>query len=119
MPSNGGHKPHPPAPALGEFDPAAYIHTLVRLEQAGERSTLIIGPYSAFALISALQLTLRHPSVDGLIAAVIRDMIGTMLGWFAGTPGETLLSQGDDPANDMTKEEFAGWLSRLQGTSGE
>lgn len=115
MPTPNGGPPHPHTPPASESDQLAYLETLARLERAGERSTLIVGPYSAFILISALQLALRHPEVGGAVAAELRRIVTEMRKWFAGTPGQVLLDQGDDPANDMTREQFDAWLARLGG----
>ena len=81
----------------------AYVNELYRMEQAGERTTLVIGPFSAFTMIAALQLATRHPGMTDSQRGTLRDFIDTAKTWLTGTPGEALLAAGDDPANDIER----------------
>jgi hypothetical protein len=84
-------------------DTITYLATLAALENAGERTTLAIGPYSAFTIIGALQLALRHPQLGDVVRGIVGGDLRTL---FDGTPGEALIRLGDDPANDI--EEVPG-----------
>lgn len=73
----------------------ALITRLVQIEQSGDYERLIIriGPYSAFLLISALQLTWRHPGLSPQLKQVIHDIARQVQRQFRG-PTYDLLEKG-------------------------
>ena len=99
-----------PTPAA-DPDPAvlARIAELVRLEQRGERAQLAIGPWSAYTLIGALQLSLRHPYVDGQLRDTLAQIAHLLAdAWFKD--GDPLiydqLQRGFDPDHDIRAPGF-------------
>lgn len=85
-----------------EAEAVEYVTRLARLEMGGAPKAVIrMGPFTAFTLIGAVQLAMRHPDMSPensrLLAAVIDDLRPL----FAGTPGEMLLGLGDEPAFDV------------------
>ncbi len=92
------------ASQMSEADALVYVRRLLELEQAGEQSELRMGPFTAFTVISALQLATRHPGMSEHQRSMIGAVIDGMRPWFAGTPGEELIRAGDDPARDMGPE---------------
>lgn len=79
----------------------AWLKKLVDMEKAGERTTLAIGPYTAYAMIGALQLAMRHPQMDGKLRTVLRDMCHQLEPLFIGTPGEETIKRGYHPEWDV------------------
>lgn len=77
-----------------------YMKELIRLEQEGQRAPVLMGPWSAFAVISLLQLSLRHPGVSASIKSAALDILGQLETFFAGTPGEALIAAGYDVSQD-------------------
>lgn len=73
----------------------ALIIDLVKMEQSGDYERLIIhlGPYSAFLLVSALQLTWRHPGLSPQLKQVVHDIARQVQQQFAG-PTYDLLEAG-------------------------
>jgi hypothetical protein len=78
----------------------AYVKRLYELEEAGERTTIVIGPASAFSLIGMLQLVTRHPSLSARQLAIARSMIDDLRSMFKGTLGEEIIARGDNPVYD-------------------
>lgn len=70
-------------------------------EQDGtaEKATLMVGPFTGYLLISALQLALRHPALSDLIRDTLEQFIARMRPWFGGVLGEAI-DAGLDPASD-------------------
>jgi len=89
---------------MTDAEATAYLAELHRLETAGERTTLVIGPWTAFVMISALQLATRHPDLSPAMRADIGAFIDQARSWFTGTPGEELIRRGDDPRQDVPRE---------------
>jgi hypothetical protein len=89
--------------ALSSPEPTAQgrqIQDLYLMEQAGVRAPLYLGPYTAFELISALQLVLRHPQIQGGLRTRITTLARTLADtWFAGSL-HNLLERGFDTADD-------------------
>ena len=83
---------------------AVIIGRLIKLERAGERTEMLIGPYSAFILVGMLQLAMRHPAYrdepTGRMARIIRSLGDQFGAQFEGYPAGELLKKGWDPAND-------------------
>jgi len=101
-----------PAPGA-DPDPAvlARIAELVRLEQRGERAQVAIGPWSAYTLIGALQLSLRHPYVNGQLRDTLAQIAHLLAdAWFRD--GDPLiydqLQRGFDPTHDIHCDQ-TGW----------
>jgi hypothetical protein len=61
-------------PAVDDAAALEMTKKLAEHEQAGVRLQLSVGPYTAFTLIGAIQLVLRHPGVEGLMARVLTDL---------------------------------------------
>jgi hypothetical protein len=92
-----------------------WMAQLAQAERDGERTTLVLGPLSAFTLIAALQLATRHPQLSPGQYAMICEFIDQVRPWFTGTPGEALIDAGADPAADVPREgasELAEQLGR-------
>jgi hypothetical protein len=93
--------------SVSETEGVAYIARLYEMEATRdyEPFPLVIGPYSLFILISAVQMALRHPDFGASdVGAQVRDLIGQLRAPFTGTPGEALLAAGDDPGQDVPRE---------------
>jgi len=86
---------------MSDTDAAAYLRRLAALEAGGERTTLAVGPYTAFIMTSALQLASRHPGMTRQMRATLAGFTGQLRTWFDGTPGQELLARGEDPAQDV------------------
>lgn len=83
-------------------DTLAYVAGLVQLERAGERAPLVVGPYTAFTLVGAIQLATRHPGLSDYMTRLLTEFGDQIIrGYFAGTPGEALLLAGWDPSHDV------------------
>lgn len=83
-----------------EAEAAAYLRNLHELEQAGERTSIAIGPFSAIVVIGALQLATRHPSMSEDHRELIGQVVDQMRPLFAGTIGEQIIDGGNDPEQD-------------------
>jgi hypothetical protein len=81
-----------------------YTMELVRLEKAGERATLVIGPYTAITMIGLLQMATRHPGMAGQMRQIVADIIEQLAPLFAGTPGEEMIRRGGHPEFDVDQE---------------
>lgn len=84
----------------GDAEAMRWLHRLIELEAAGERTPVEIGPYALFTMIGALQMVVRHPGIGGRVRAVLVQLIETWRTPFDGTIGEQLIDQGFDPAYD-------------------
>jgi hypothetical protein len=91
---------------ISEADALAYLMRLADLEeqQPDERATITVGPFTAFTLIGALQLAMRHPGFSPVQTDLVGQVIDQLRPLFAGTPGEQLLRLGDDPAFDIPRD---------------
>lgn len=78
-----------------------WMKKLMELEQAGERTTIAIGPYTAITMIGALQIATRHPSMHGLGVTVLRDVVDQFKPLFKDTPGEDIIKRGEHPEFDQ------------------
>lgn len=87
--------------ALPDADAIEYLKQLYDLERGGERTTLVIGPWTAFVMIGGLQLATRHPDMSPTQKATLDGFIAQAMTWFAGTPGEAILRAGNDPGQDV------------------
>jgi hypothetical protein len=82
----------------------AWIRELWRLEQRGDRTTLAVGPYTAFIVIGVLQLATRHPRLPPGHRLVADEFIGQLRTLFDGTPGAAMIAAGDEPARDVPQD---------------
>jgi hypothetical protein len=78
----------------------AYMERLAEDEIAGVRQPIAFGPYTAMVVIGALQLATRNPSMDDRMRALLSSVVEQFRPWFAGTLGEHLIDQGNDPERD-------------------
>jgi len=85
-------------PSKEEID---WIENLIRLDAAGERTTIAIGPYSAFSLICLLQLATRHPQVSPMIKRAALSVARQLYPLFEGTAGEEMIKKGEHPEWDI------------------
>lgn len=79
----------------------AWLKKLNELEAAGERTTVTLGPFTAWTLIGALQLATRHPEMDVRVREIIRDFCRQFEPLSAGTPGEEAIKRGYHPEFDV------------------
>lgn len=92
-------------PQLTEQQVAEYIESLYRLEQEpdAQRAIIHLGPFTAFVLIDALQLAMRHPEFSESQAELFTQIIDQMKPLFAGTLAEQILEIGDHPEFDIPR----------------
>jgi len=83
-----------------EQELVAYMRQLMDMEKAGERTTIVLGPFGAMALIGFLQLGTRHPYIDAPLKNVARDIVQQLQPLFAGTLGEEIIRRGGHPEFD-------------------
>lgn len=83
--------------AAAELD---LVRALVAAENAGDRREIVIGPFTAFVAVGALQLAWRHPQMNGRTGATIRDL-GEQLSVLLGPEVQVLLAKGWDRAHDV------------------
>lgn len=93
----------------------AYVLELVRLEQAGERCKIKIGPYGLFTTIGAMQLALRHPGIGGRTAAILTQLVEQWRTPFHGTMGDVWITAGyhreyDGDGKPGAWGTFQAWL---------
>jgi hypothetical protein len=79
----------------------AYIKQLIDLEKAGERCPVEVGPYSALAIIGALQLATHHPDMAPKTRQIIQSFYRQFYPLFEGTPGEEIVRKGEHPEWDV------------------
>lgn len=84
-----------------ERETADYVRELMEMEKAGERTTIVIGPYSAFSLVGLLQLATRHPELPPNLRAVAQGIYRQLYPLFKGTRGEEALFKGEHPEWDV------------------
>lgn len=91
---------------LTEAQAVDYIRTLFELEQepGHPRAEITLGPATAFVLVGALQLALRHPEFSPSQSSMVNSIIDQLRPLFAGTPGADLLKLGDEPAFDIPRD---------------
>jgi hypothetical protein len=77
-----------------------YMKELARLEKAGERTTMVIGPYAAMLLAGVIQGATRDPNLSEPMREVLRGLVRQIEPLFVGTPGEQIIQMGYDPEFD-------------------
>lgn len=82
-----------------------HVRKLMELEKAGERTTLVIGPFAAFLLIGVLQFGTRDPNMSGYQREVLRGLARQLEPLFTGTPVEESIRQGYHPEFDKGPDE--------------
>ena len=88
---------------MTEREGVEYVASLYRLEADPDhdRTMVYLGPATAFVLISALQLAIRHPDMSDQIRGYLTVIIDQLRPLFSGTPGAFLLQLGDHPVYDI------------------
>jgi hypothetical protein len=88
---------------LTEVQAAVYIRSLYLLEREPDyqRAIIHLGPFTAFVLISALNLAMRHPDFSETQADLLRQVIDQLKPLFAGTLAEKILELGEHPEFDI------------------
>jgi hypothetical protein len=84
-----------------ERETADYVKYLMDLEKAGERTSISLGPFSAFTLIGLLQLSTRHPDLPPNIRKTAQEVYRQLYPLFRGTRGEEVLYKGEHPEWDV------------------
>lgn len=84
-----------------EQQTADWVRSLIELEKSGERTTITLGPFSAFTLIGLLQLATRHPEMSPSIRKTAQDIYRQLYPLFKGTRGEEVLYKGEHPEWDV------------------
>lgn len=79
------------------------VRALLQAEKAGERREIIMGPFTAFVAVGALQLAWRHPNMDTKTADTIRSL-GEQLSTMLAPDVQALLAKGWDRAYDVPSE---------------
>lgn len=70
------------------------LRQLIRLEMAGERTTIEIGPYSLYMAIAVCQMTARRFPPDDIQAVPFLRIAATMEPYFEGTAAGDLIAAG-------------------------
>jgi len=65
-----------------------------------QNALISLGPWTAWTVLGAIDLALRHPHVPVVIKEQLGEIREQLSVLFDGTPGEEALRQGADPAND-------------------
>jgi hypothetical protein len=88
---------------ISETEAIGYVKLLYRIEQdpGHDQATVLMGPFTAFTVIGALQLAMRNPDFSAEQARLVQGFIDQLKPLFAGTAGELLLGLGDEPAFDV------------------
>lgn len=90
---------------MSEADDLEAIKQLAIAEQAGERHSIPIGPFTAFTMIGMLQLVTRHPDIENGQLAIARSVIESLAKGFKHNPAiMDLIRRGNDPAHDVPRE---------------
>lgn len=80
---------------------ADIVRGLIEAEARGdEKTTLVLGPYAAYMIITTIQLATRHPDVGEPLKEQLRDIARQFESMFAGLPAGELLALGWDPRYD-------------------
>lgn len=113
--------PDNPAAAAVPDDPREaeqleYISHLVHLEQAGETTPMMLGPYTLITMIGLIQLGMRAPDHSPQMVRIAHRLVSSLAIPFAGTMGAEIVAQGWNPAMDMVpaspaRDGFAAWLA--------
>lgn len=77
-----------------------YMVTLAESERAGEKATIVIGPFAAMIIIGLIQLSTRHPDMEKRSKDIARDFIRQLEPLFVGTLGEEIIRRGGHPEFD-------------------
>lgn len=91
------------AEELNETETVKYFDELIKLDMAGERSPVSIGPWSAMSMIILLQLSLRHPEVPTNVKNGALHFLGQLEDLFKGTYGEKIIAAGYDTSQDVPR----------------
>lgn len=90
---------------MSEAEDLEQIKRLAVAEQAGERHSIPIGPFTAFSLIGMLQLVTRHPDLGAGQLTIAQSVINDLARGFEHNPAITdLIKRGNDPTNDVPQD---------------
>lgn len=93
---------------MSEANDLEHIKQLALAEQAGERHSIPIGPFTAFSLIGMLQLVTRHPDLGAGQLKIAQSIIDDLAKGFAHNPEiADLIRRSNDPAHDVPQETEA------------
>ena len=75
---------------ISEAESVEYVKKLYRIEQdpGHDQAAVLMGPFTAFTVIGALQLAMRYPEFSPDQARLVQSFIDQCKPLFAGTPGE-------------------------------
>jgi hypothetical protein len=92
-----------PRTGITEAESVDYVKSLYEMEADPEtpRAVINLGPFSAFVMICALQLAMRHPEFSPTQADLLAQIIDQMRPLFSGTIGWELLELGNHPEFDI------------------
>jgi len=76
------------------------VTALGQAERDGARAPLLVGPFTAWVMISTLQLAWRHPNLSEDMRGRIRRGADQLISLYAGRARE-LLEAGWDPTQDQ------------------
>lgn len=82
-----------------------WLKRIAALEQEPDchKTTITMGPWSAFIAISAWQLAMRHPGFSPANSELVGSLIEQLSVLFDGTPGAELVRAGNDSARDVPR----------------
>lgn len=82
-----------------------YVKAIAVAERENQvaKATISVGPFTAFCMISTLQLANRHPALNGSMRTQIRSVVDQLKPLFVGTPAEELINRGDHPEWDVSQ----------------
>lgn len=83
-----------------EAEMVTYMRSAQEAEKAGARQSALLGPFTTLVMIGALQLAIRHPSMDDSQRKQILSVIDGFRPWFADTLGEQIIDMGNNPELD-------------------
>jgi hypothetical protein len=97
-------------PVISESEAVAHLAKLAVAERydTANKATVNMGPFTAYTLISAIQLVMRHPELSGPTAGILTEIRDQLLTLFDGD-GITreILAMGMDPDCDVPVADYA------------
>lgn len=87
-----------------------YLKILVELGKAerdgtADNALISCGPFTAFSIVAALQLALRHPQLSSNMREIISNFANQLAMLFPeGSAVRELIKEGSDPHNDVGPE---------------
>lgn len=103
-----------------EPDPVilAQINQMIDLETSGTRTTLSVGPFSAYTLIGCLQMVMRRMDLPPNARPIIRHIVRQLYPLFDGTPVAEHIRRGEHPewqliTDDLGTVPSCSWCGRM------